>query len=87
MPLAFQRALAVAQVLRTSGIEWEQMRLVSVGAGDRVKPLARSARDHGNNQRVEIIVTDEQVPSDPYARDPGAPPTAGTPTATAPIGE
>jgi flagellar motor protein MotB len=72
MSLAFQRALGVAQVLRTAGIEWDQMRVVSCGAADRVKPLARSAREHQNNQRVEIIITDELMPSDPYARDPNA---------------
>ncbi len=72
MTLSFQRALAVAQELRTGGLEWEQLRVVAVGAGDRVKPLARSVREHQNNQRAEIIVTDEQVPSDPYARDPNS---------------
>lgn len=74
MTLSFDRALAVAQHLRTGGLEWEQIRTVAVGAGDRVKPLARSAQEHHNNQRVEIIITDEQVPADPYARDPNAVP-------------
>lgn len=72
MSLSFQRALAVAQELRTGGVEWEQIRVVAVGSGDRAKPLARSAREHQNNQRVEIIITDEQVPADPYASDPAA---------------
>lgn len=70
MTLSFDRALAVAQHLRTGGLEWDQMRMVAIGAGDRVKPLARSAQEHHNNQRVEIIITDEQMPADPYARDP-----------------
>lgn len=72
MSLSFARSLAVAQQLRTGGLEWDQLRVVAIGAGDRVKPLARSAREHQNNQRVEIIITDEQIPADPYGRDPNA---------------
>ncbi|MBL8746106.1 MAG: OmpA family protein [Phycisphaerae bacterium] len=78
MTLSFDRALAVAQQLRLGGLDWDQMRTVAVGAGDRVKPLARSAQEHHNNQRVEIIITDEQIPADPYAKDPNAAGSAGT---------
>lgn len=84
MSLSFQRALAVAQVLRTAGLDWDQMRVVACGSGDRIKPLARTMADHQNNQRVEIIVTDEQVPADPYARDPGS---GGVRTVTVPTAE
>ncbi|MDX2114710.1 MAG: OmpA family protein [Planctomycetota bacterium] len=69
MALSFERALAVAQLLRTSGIEWEQLRLIACGAGDRVAPIARNSTEQRSNQRVEIIVTDEQLPPDPYAKE------------------
>lgn len=79
MKISFDRALAVAQQLRTSGLEWEQLRVVASGIGDRIAPIARSASDARANQRVEVIVTDEQMPSDPYAKDPsgGAAPSGG----------
>lgn len=72
--LSFERALAVTRVLRDSGLQWEQMRVVSCGIGDRIEPIARSASSHGRNQRVEVIVTDEQMPADPYTKDPSAAP-------------
>lgn len=83
MALAFQRGLEVARVLRDEGVEWDRVRVIACGAGDRVKPLARSPKEHHNNQRVEIIVTDEQLPADPYAMDP-SPAGRRDPLASAP---
>jgi outer membrane protein OmpA-like peptidoglycan-associated protein len=73
MRLSYSRAMAVAQVLRTGGLEWEQLRIVACGAGNRATPIARSVAEARQNQRVEIVVTDEQLPPDPYAVDQSGP--------------
>jgi flagellar motor protein MotB len=70
LALSFQRALAVAGLLRAGGLEWEQIRVVAVGAADRATPIARTSAEQRNNQRVEVILTDETLPNDPYAMDP-----------------
>lgn len=79
MRLSFDRALAVAGLLRSGGIEWDQIRVVACGAGDRAAPIARNQSEQRQNQRTEIIITDEAMPSDPYARDP----SGGAPVSTA----
>jgi outer membrane protein OmpA-like peptidoglycan-associated protein len=70
MKLSFDRALTVAQSLVAGGLSWDQVRVVACGAGDRVAPIARSSGEQLSNQRVEVILTDEAVPADPYAVDP-----------------
>ena len=84
MRLSFDRALAVAGLLKSGGLEWDQLRVVAVGPADRAAPIARTAGDRQINQRVEVVITDEAMPSDPYAQDPSRAPT---PTASAPAGE
>ncbi len=70
MALSFERAMGVFHQLADAGIRPDQMRVVSVGAGDRASPQARARGERVNNQRVEIIVTDENLPDDPYSKDP-----------------
>ncbi len=72
MKLSFDRAMAVAQVLWDAGVERDQVRVVAVGTGDRATPVARDATQRRNNQRAEIIITDETMPADPFAADPSA---------------
>lgn len=69
MKLSFDRAMAVAQVLWDAGVERDQVRVVAVGAADRATPVARDAAQRRNNQRAEIIITDESMPADPFASD------------------
>jgi len=90
MRLSFDRAMAVFDRLVDAGLDPAQLRVVAVGAGDAATPIAREDAARRNNQRVEIIVTDEHMPADPYAVDPsGAPapsapaPAPATPPATA----
>lgn len=77
MRLSFDRAMAVAQVLWESGVDREQVRIVAVGAADRATPVARDPQARRNNQRVEIIVTDEMVPADPFSGAAVVPPLSG----------
>lgn len=82
MKLSFDRAIAVAQILWDSGVERDQVRVVAVGTGDRAAPVARDQNAKRNNQRAEIIITDETMPADPFAGDPAG--AKGTPAPPAP---
>ncbi|MBI1825912.1 MAG: OmpA family protein [Planctomycetes bacterium] len=64
MRLAFDRALAVARELVARGVEWKQIRIMSLADNDRVKSTVYDKAGHQVNQRVEIIVTD-QVMNEP----------------------
>lgn len=64
--LSYERAWNVAQSLVAAGLSWEQLRLVACGEADPAKPRARTAQDHGDNQRAEIVVLQETLPDDPY---------------------
>jgi len=70
MGLSYNRAIEVGKRLREAGLEWEQLRIVACGAGDRAAPIARGADQQRANHRVEVIVTDELMPQDPYSKDP-----------------
>lgn len=67
--LSYERAMAVAEVLVSNGVGWDQVRVVSCGDGDRVVPLAYSAAEHRPNQRAEVVITDDVVPDDPHTRE------------------
>lgn len=67
--LSYRRAMAVARALADAKIPWERMRLVAVGDGDRITPLAYDAKAHRTNQRVEVLVTKEVVQEDPHLRE------------------
>lgn len=65
--LAYKRAMAVARVLIESGIKKETLSVVSRGSFDLLVPKANDPEGSRSNQRVEIILTNEQVAPDPYA--------------------
>lgn len=67
MELSYQRALAVAQALVDAGMRWESLRVVACSDGDRVVQRTFDRDADRGNQRVEIVVTNYVVPSDPYA--------------------
>ena len=69
MALAYERSLNAGRALARNGIPWPQLRLVA--CGDANRKVARST-DHAQdrpNQRVEIIVTKDAMPADPYASE------------------
>jgi flagellar motor protein MotB len=65
--LAYRRAMAVARILIESGVRKESISVVSRGNFDLLVPKANDAESSRSNQRVEIIVTNEQVAADPFA--------------------
>ena len=65
--LGFDRAYAAADELVRQGVVWEQVRVVSCADNERATPLPTDAAGHRNNQRAEIVVTQETMPPDPYA--------------------
>lgn len=65
--LAYQRAMAVARILIESGMRKETLAVVSRGNFDLLVPKANDVESSRSNQRVEIIVTNEQVAADPFA--------------------
>jgi outer membrane protein OmpA-like peptidoglycan-associated protein len=74
MGLSYQRALSVARALEEAGVPWAAMRVVALGDNDRIQARTYEAEGHRTNQRVEIVITDEALPADPYTADnEGAP--------------
>lgn len=67
MRLGFERALVCAHELAALGVRWEQLRTVACSDNERATGLAKSASEHASNQRVEIVITQEPMPKDPYA--------------------
>jgi outer membrane protein OmpA-like peptidoglycan-associated protein len=67
--ISYERALAVATALYEDGIKWDLMRVVGAGDFDRITPIAYDAAAHSTNQRVEVLVTREVRPDDPYMQD------------------
>lgn len=70
MRLSYQRAYAVAEAMAEEGIPWARMRVVGCADNDRIKQIAWDQDSHQSNQRVEVMVTKEVVPDDPFLRDP-----------------
>lgn len=66
--LSHARSMAVAQAMAQRGVRWEQLRVVACGDTDRVVGRAYDAGQDAANQRVEIIITKELLPPDPYSR-------------------
>jgi len=69
--LCYQRAAVVASELESFGIDARQVRIVVCGDYDRVQETAYSADEHTENQRVEVIFTEQSMPVSP-ARMPNA---------------
>ena len=56
--LAYERAMTVAQALVDSGLEWNNIRVISMGdTGLSTRP--RDAEAARSSQRVEVIVTND----------------------------
>ena len=62
MRLSFDRSMTVAQGLSQAGVDWRQLRLIPCGDNDRALGRAYDANSHAQNERVEVIVT-EDVPA------------------------
>lgn len=73
--LAYERAWAAGLELVERGVKWEQIRLVSSGDSAPSLARARTAEEGRTNQRVEILMINETVPSDPYSEEEAAPGT------------
>jgi outer membrane protein OmpA-like peptidoglycan-associated protein len=67
--LSSARAMAVAQAMAQRGVRWDQIRVVACGDGDRIVGRAHDSKEDAANQRVEIVVTKDLLPPDPYSRD------------------
>ena len=78
--LSYSRSMAVAQILTQSGVKWEQLRLVACGDSDRLVKRAYDPEGDSANQRVEIVVTKELLPPDPYGRATGENDSSGDET-------
>ena len=60
--LSFDRAMAVADLLAESGIDWRRIRVTACGDNNRRKPVVYGRTGQGPNQRVEVILSEELVP-------------------------
>lgn len=70
MRLAFDRALMVSRELVADGVEWKQIRIISLGDNDRVEPTVYAAGGHTANQRVEIVVSDQTMTDPSRGKEP-----------------
>jgi len=69
--LSFDRAIATAAALAEAGVNWNQFRISAAGDASRITALAFDSAAHRTNQRVELIVTNDALPADPYTKEPG----------------
>lgn len=68
MELSFERARSVAEQLVAQGVRWEQIRLGASGDNERTVSRTYDRQEDRGNQRVEIIMTREPLPDDPYSK-------------------
>lgn len=59
MQLGFQRALAVANEMAKSDVEWKRLRVVSCADNERLNTETYNKAGHEDNARVEIVLTNE----------------------------
>jgi flagellar motor protein MotB len=71
MKLSYDRAAAAAATLVEYGVKWEQLRIMAYGDNDRLVSRTYSRENDRNNQRVEVVVTTQTLPGDPYAVQQG----------------
>lgn len=69
MSLSYNRSLSAGRALARYGIPWAQLRLVACGDANRKVARSNDHTEDRPNQRVEIIVTRDAMPADPYAKD------------------
>lgn len=67
--LSYERGMAVAQALAVQGVPWRQMRVVACGDSDRIVARTYDREQDRQNQRTEVILTNDVVPDDPYTRE------------------
>ncbi|MCX5662068.1 MAG: OmpA family protein [Planctomycetota bacterium] len=65
--LSFERALAVERVLSEGGMDRRQVRIIACGDNEHAKEQAYNPTDHRQNQRVEVVVTDDLL-NDPIQK-------------------
>lgn len=73
MRLCYDRAAAVAAILVEHGMTWHQLRLTASADNERVTAVAYDSAAHRSNQRVEIVVTKDQMAPDPFTVETGQP--------------
>jgi flagellar motor protein MotB len=66
--LSYQRGLAAATAMVEGGIKWECLRIVACGDNNRVVGRTFDREQDRANQRVEIVVTNQSVETDPGAK-------------------
>jgi flagellar motor protein MotB len=66
MRLSFERALAAAQELVNQGLSWDQLRVVGCADADAATPAAGTPGARRDNQRAEVVTTQEAVPADQW---------------------
>jgi len=69
MKLSYDRTMAVFNALVEQGIPANQLILRCYGDSDRLVPNTWSRESDRTNQRVEIIVSSEALPPDPYSKE------------------
>lgn len=85
--LSYRRAMAVAQGLVSQGVRWEQIRIVACGDNERNAKREYDRDADRLNQRVEVIVTNDQASDGPGAGSQGKTQRGGeTPVPAAPAG-
>lgn len=78
--LSFERAMAVQRVLSEGGMDRRQVRIVACGDNEHAKEQAYNPTDHRQNQRVEVVVTDDLL-NEPNRAEPEAEQRTGAPPA------
>ncbi|CAN5757079.1 hypothetical protein BH11PLA1_BH11PLA1_21320 [soil metagenome] len=68
--LSFERALGVAGELVAAGCDVRLVRIRTSGSSDRVSQTVYTEAEKRSNQRVEIVRTNEEMPADPFTKDP-----------------
>lgn len=79
MRLSYQRALAVAEALTGQGVELGQMRLVACADGEHLVEQAYEPAQQRENQRVELVVTDNLVQDHVRSQKPASAPESPSP--------
>lgn len=77
--LSFERAAAVAKVLVDNGVRWSQMRLVACGDSFPAGAISGDAAQNTSSERVQVLITQELVPRDPFSIDRAAASTDRSP--------
>jgi outer membrane protein OmpA-like peptidoglycan-associated protein len=74
MKLSYDRAITVFNALVEQGISPAQLIIRCYGDNDRIVPNTWSRENDRTNQRVEIVISSEQLPPDPYSKDASSEP-------------